>query len=102
MGIQSDSNDSANPMPGSVNEIAGDTGTLLPGSYIRNGKIRFVSNNGEDNAVSIDLTSFRIKSPTGAVTTPNVAFGSVQTARARVPWPTSSLMIRSACRFELE
>lgn len=101
MGIQTDSLDSANQMPGSVNEIAGETGTLLPGAYIRNGKIRFVSNNGEDNAISIDLTSFRIKSPTGAVTTPNVAFGSVQTAKGQsavadfITYDTLGLPIRT-------
>lgn len=108
MGIQSDSNDSANPMPGSANEIAGETGTLLPGAYIRNGKIRFVSNNGEDNAVSIDLTSFRIKSPTGAVTTPNVAFGSVQTAKGQsavadfISYDTLGLPIRTRVTAVLE
>ena len=108
MGIQSDSNDSANPMPGSVNEIAGETGTLLPGAYIRNGKIRFVSNNGEDNAISIDLTSFRIKSPAGAVTTPNVAFGSVQTAKGQsavadfITYDTLGLPIRTRVTAVLE
>ena len=101
MGIQTDSGDSANPMPGSVNDIAGETGTLLPGAYIRNGKIRFVSNNGKDNAISIDLTSFRIKSPAGAVTTPNVAFGSVQSAKGQsavadfISYDTLGLPIRT-------
>lgn len=101
MGIQTDSNDSANPMPGSKNNIAGETGTLLPGAYIRNGKIRFVSNNGEDNAISIDLTSFRIKSPGGAVSTPNVAFGSVQEGKGQsavadfITYDTLGLPIRT-------
>ncbi len=101
MGIQTDSLDSVNPMPGSVNNIVGETGTLLPGAYIRDGKIRFVSNNGEDNAVSIDLTSFRIKSPEGIVSTPNVAFGSVQTAKGQsavadfISYDTLGLPIRT-------
>ncbi|MCC6512086.1 MAG: flagellar hook-basal body complex protein, partial [Pirellulaceae bacterium] len=101
MGIQTDSLDSANPMPGSVNEIAGESGTLLPGAYSRNGQIRFVSNNGEDNAVSIDLTSFRIKSATGAITTPNMSFGSVQTAKGQsavadfITYDTLGLPIRT-------
>ncbi len=83
MGIQTDSGDSANPLIGSVNNIAGETGTLLAGSYIRNGQIRFVSNNGEDNAVEIDLTSSASSRAGGAVTTPNLAFGSVLTAKGQ-------------------
>ncbi|HBE71772.1 MAG TPA: flagellar biosynthesis protein FlgE, partial [Planctomycetaceae bacterium] len=80
MGIQTLSSDSANPIPGSVNNIPGETGTLLPGAYIQDGQIRFVANNGVDNALEIDLTSFRITSPGGTVTVPNIAFGSIQDA----------------------
>ena len=101
MGIQTDSLDSVNPMPGSLNNIAGETGTLNPGAYIRNGQIRFVSNNGTNNAVSIDLTSFRIKSPTGTVSTPNMSFGSVQEAKGQsavadfISYDTLGLPIRT-------
>lgn len=80
LGINTDSGDSQNPIPTSVNVIQGETGTLSPGAYIINGRLRFVANNGEDNAIDIDLTSFRITDSDGDVTTPNMGFGSVQQA----------------------
>ena len=80
MGIQSVGNDSTNPIPHSINTIPGETGDLIPGAYIRDGQIRFVSNNGVDNAVSIDLGSLRITDSNGAVHIPNMAFGSIQQA----------------------
>ncbi len=80
MGIHTDSGDSQNPMPTSLNKIAGETGTLSAGSYIVNGRLRFVGNNGTNNAIDIDLTSFKITDSTGTVTTPNMGFGSVQEA----------------------
>ena len=80
LGIQTASTDSENPIPSSINTITGEAGTILPGAYIRNGQLRFVSNNGLDNAVDIDLTSFRITDDNGVVTTPNLAFGSAQKA----------------------
>ncbi|MFO0924527.1 MAG: flagellar hook-basal body complex protein [Pirellulales bacterium] len=80
LGINTDSGDSQNPIPTSVNVIQGETGTLSPGAYIINGRLRFVANNGEDNAIDIDLTSFRITDADGDVTTPNMGFGSVQQA----------------------
>jgi flagellar hook protein FlgE len=83
LGIQSVSTDSVNPISGSINTITGETGTILPGAYIRNGQLRFVSNNGVDNAVDIDLTSFRITDANGVVTTPNLAFGSAQKAKGQ-------------------
>ncbi len=83
LGIQSASTDSVNPISGSENNIKGESGTILPGAYIRNGQLRFVSNNGVDNAVDIDLTSFRIKDANGVVTTPNLAFGSAQKAKGQ-------------------
>ena len=101
MGIQIDSGDAQNPLPSSLNTIAGETGTLLPGAYIRNGQIRFVSNNGEDNAVDIDLTSFRISNSSGVVSTPDLAFGSVQTAKGQsavadfISYDTLGLPIRT-------
>ncbi len=83
VGIQTDSNDAVNPIVASKNNIAGETGTLFPGSYISDGRIRFVSNTGVDNAIDIDLTSFRIKEPNGNIQSANLAFGSIQTAVGR-------------------
>lgn len=83
LGIQSTSTDSVNPISASKNTITGESGTILPGAYIRNGQLRFVSNNGVDNAVDIDLTSFRITDANGVVTTPNLAFGSAQAAKGQ-------------------
>lgn len=83
MGIQALTSDSTNPIPPSLNTIPGETGNLTAGAYIRNGQIRFVSNNGVDNALSIDLTSFRMRNAGGEVSIPNLAFGSVQEARGQ-------------------
>jgi flagellar hook protein FlgE len=83
MGIQSATTDSQNPIPTSVNNITGETGTLYPGFYITNGQLRFVANNGTDNALQIDLTSFRLRGANGNVTSPNLAFGSVQSAKGQ-------------------
>ncbi|GIW97196.1 MAG: flagellar hook protein FlgE [Pirellulaceae bacterium] len=83
MGIQTSSVDSANPIPASLNTIPGETGTLLPGSYIRDGALRFVSNNGVDNAVEIELSSFRLTTESGEVEFPNLGFGSLQEAKGQ-------------------
>jgi flagellar hook protein FlgE len=80
MGIQTAGSDSVNPIPGSLNKITGETGTLLPGAYIVNGRLRFVSNNGLDSAVDISLTGLRVTDANGTISTPNLAFGSVQKA----------------------
>lgn len=79
-GIQIAQVDSANPIPLSENRIPGETGTLVPGGTISNGRLRFVSNNGDDNALEIDLTAFRMQDTNGNVTVPNLAFGAVQKA----------------------
>lgn len=79
-GIQIAQADSANPIPPSENRITGETGTLVPGGYIKDGALRFVSNNGEDNALEIDLTAFRMEDELGNISVPNLAFGSVQQA----------------------
>lgn len=83
MGIQTVASDSTSPIPPSVNTIPGETGTLTAGAYIRDGQIRFVSNNGVDNALDIDLTSFRMSNTAGEVSIPNLAFGSIQEARGQ-------------------
>lgn len=80
MGIQTSLDDPQNGIPGSVNNIAGETGTLAPGATINNGQIRFVSNNGVDNAVEIDISSFRLTNAAGVVSTPNLGFGTIQDA----------------------
>ncbi|MEZ6074478.1 MAG: hypothetical protein R3C56_02030 [Pirellulaceae bacterium] len=83
MGIQTTTTDATHPLPVSKNTIQGETGTLAPGAYIRNGQIRFASNNGVDNAVDVDLTSFRITDQNGVVDVPNLAFGTVQEAKGQ-------------------
>ncbi len=108
MGIQTTTTDAVNPLPVSKNSILGETGTLTPGAYIRNGQIRFVSNNGKDNAVDIDLTSFRITDETGVVDVPNLAFGSVQEAKGQsavadfVTYDTLGMPIRTRLTAVLE
>ncbi len=79
-GIETSQADAANPIPNSKNSITGESGTLLAGGYIQDGKMRFVSNNGELNALDIDLTAFRLRDAQGNVTVPNLAFGTIQEA----------------------
>ena len=78
MGIQTALDDPQNPIPTSINNIPGETLPLVAGATIQNGQIRFVSNNGVDNELSIDLSSFRLTTETGEVQTPNLGFGSIQ------------------------
>lgn len=80
LGIQTDSGDSLNPIIASKNTIVGEGGTINPGSFISNGKLRFVANTGVDNALDIDLTGFRLTDTLGNVSTPNLSFGSAQKA----------------------
>jgi flagellar hook protein FlgE len=67
-------------IPNSENNILGESGTLQPGAYIIDGRIRVVSNNGESSKVDIDLSSFRLEDEFGTITTPNIAFGVRQEA----------------------
>ena len=80
-GIQSLQLDSQNPILASENQIPGETGDLIPGGYIQDGTIRFVSNTGELNAMEIDLSAFRIEDSLGNISTPNLAFGVLQEAQ---------------------
>ncbi len=80
MGIQREQDDPQNPIPKSLNVIPGETSDLSPGVTINNGKIRFVSNNGTANALEIGLSSFSIRKSDGTNTSPNMEFGSIQTA----------------------
>jgi len=83
-GIQRAAYDPSNPIPNSVNSIPGDSSTLTPGATITSdGRIRFVSNNGVENAVSIGLSAFTIDTPDGAVFTPNLGFGTTQEAKGQ-------------------
>jgi flagellar hook protein FlgE len=79
-GIQTVTLDSQNPIPNSENNITGETGTLLPGAYIEDGRIRIVGNNGELNAIEVDLSAFQMTDAAGEVTVPNLAFGVSQEA----------------------
>jgi flagellar hook protein FlgE len=83
LGIQTSLDDPQSPMPGSLNEIPGETGTLSPGGSINNGQLRFVSNNGVRNAVEVDLSAFRMTDTSGTVTTPNLSFGTLQEAQGQ-------------------
>src|SRR6185295_4475685 len=53
---------------------------LNPGAVLNNGKLRFVSNNGVNNAVEVDISAFRMTDATGTVTSPNLSFGKLQDA----------------------
>lgn len=78
LGIQLAADDSANAIPGSVNNIPGETATLAQGISIQNGQIRVVSNNGVDNAIGFTLSSFQMRSAAGDITNPNLGFGTIQ------------------------
>lgn len=82
-GIQTVQIDAQNPIPNSLNQIVGESGTLFPGASIVNGGIRVTSNTGELNAVDIDLTAFRLRTSDGTVTIPNLAFGEIQEAKGQ-------------------
>ena len=80
LGIQLAADDPNNPIPGSVNGIPGESGSLAQGITIQDGQIRIVSNNGVDNEIDVTLSSFQVTSTTGEITNPNLAFGSIQDA----------------------
>lgn len=79
MGIRSATDDPQNPIPNSVNLLDPSAASLSAGGLIRDGALRFVSNNGVDNALSIGLASFQFTVGTN-VTNPNLGFGSIQKA----------------------
>ncbi|EAQ82029.1 flagellar hook protein FlgE [Blastopirellula marina DSM 3645] len=81
LGIQPSVNGNSNPIPGSENNIADETGDLSQGIYITTeGRIRVVSNNGVDNGVDIGLSSFQLDNGSGVVQNPNLNFGVIQEA----------------------
>ena len=80
LGIQTSVDDSQNEIPGSENNIAGESGELQPGIEIVDGQLRIVSNNGVDSAISVPLSAFQLESTDGTVVNPNLSFGSIQEA----------------------
>ncbi|MCY2985198.1 MAG: flagellar hook-basal body complex protein [Planctomycetota bacterium] len=83
VGIVSDSGDATRPIIASKNMIPGESGSLQPNAYLSSGAIRMVSNTGVDNALGIDLTSFRIRDANGNITSPNLGFGTIQEAKGQ-------------------
>ncbi len=83
VGIVSDSGDATRPIIASKNVIPGESGSLQPNAYLSSGAIRMVSNTGVDNALGIDLTSFRIRDANGNITSPNLGFGTIQEAKGQ-------------------
>ncbi|MCA9103696.1 MAG: flagellar hook-basal body complex protein, partial [Planctomycetales bacterium] len=83
MGVQLSLADPGNPIPGSENLIAGETGALSQGITLKDGKIRVVSNNGVDNAIDITLSSFQLVDSLGDIANPNLSFSSVQQGKGQ-------------------
>ena len=81
MGIRSTADGGQNPIPTSLNTVDG-SGNFSPGETINGGQVRFVSNNGTANALSVGLSSFQFE-VNGTTSTPNLGFGSIQTAKGQ-------------------
>lgn len=83
MGIQNSASGESNPIPPSQNGLPGATTDTISAGYTitEDGQIRFVSNNGIDNALEIGLSAFTLTDTNGLVTTPNLGFGTVQEAK---------------------
>jgi flagellar hook protein FlgE len=73
MGIQDASDDPNNPVPGDANFGAAG------GSVTADGRIRFVGNNGLDNAIDIGLDGMQLTTTTGQ-TNVDLPFGKIQDA----------------------
>lgn len=83
-GIQRAANDPGHPIPNSVNNIPGDYSALAPGlTLTADGRIRVVSNNGVDNAITVGLSGFSMTTSSGLVTTPNLGFSTIQQAKGQ-------------------
>lgn len=80
-GIQSSSDDPANPIRSSLNRLPGESGEIIPGLYVVNGQIRVVSNTGTENAVSFGSGSMRVVGDGGQSRNINLGMASVQEAR---------------------
>jgi flagellar hook protein FlgE len=68
------------PIPSSVNNITGETNPLPPGATLNDGRIRVVSNNGGDNAVSIGVSGMTVITPGGQPVPSNLSFNTLQEA----------------------
>ena len=79
-GIQTTASDPQHPLPASKDTIPGELGTVDAGVVLDHGQIRVISDNGVDNSISFDTTSFKLTDASGVVSTPNLGFGSVQQA----------------------
>jgi flagellar hook protein FlgE len=83
IGIQSSNVGDADPIPSSENDIAGETGALAAGATLSDGRIRLVSNNGVDNAVSISISGMSVETPDGQTHAPNLTFNTLQEAQGQ-------------------
>jgi flagellar hook protein FlgE len=79
-GIQTGTLNDPNPIPPSENNIVGETTPLAPGAILSDGRIRVVSNNGVDNAVSITSSGMTITTADGQIASPNLSFNTLQEA----------------------
>ena len=83
MGIQRVNSDPTNPIPGSVNNIVGEVGNLVPGvSLTLDGRIRVISNNGVENGISLG-SAFTAVALDGSVLPTLVGFNNSQEAVGR-------------------
>jgi flagellar hook protein FlgE len=83
-GIQRVNFDPTNPIPGSVNNIVGESGALVPGvSLTLDGTIRVISNNGDDNGITIGSAGFAAVATDGSVLPTLISFNNVQQAVGR-------------------
>ncbi|MCG8587588.1 MAG: flagellar hook-basal body complex protein [Pirellulales bacterium] len=73
LGIRESTDDPSNPVPS-------DASGSPPGGTVNDGKLRFVGNNGDANAIEINLSSFQLVTNDGSVENVNLAFNSVQEA----------------------
>ena len=83
-GIQRVNADPTNPILGSLNNIVGEGGTLVPGvSITSDGRIRVVSNNGEDNEIKIGSAGFTGVATDGTALAPLISFNTSQEAQGQ-------------------
>jgi flagellar hook protein FlgE len=81
MGIFKPGDDLANPIPVSQNNIIGESGVLVPGGSLVDGKLRIVSNNGLVNALELAQRSMSLTvAATGQLESASLGFHSVQDA----------------------
>ncbi len=74
LGIQS------SPGPDPVNPVPGDAGSgSTPGASLVGGQLRFIGNNGTENALDIGLSGLQLTTATG-IEAVSIPFGSVQSA----------------------